>query len=111
MYKYQRYIAIIVHVIWFIWSEIKITLLLLYLLLSSSSFHFRTGTASPPPLPAQASVCTLVCSYAGVQQRGQVHIHLPEPRGACHLSLQQLNQVVLWLAAQVKTIISNPVHL
>ena len=27
MYKYQRYIAIIVHVIWLIWSEIKITLL------------------------------------------------------------------------------------
>ena len=109
MYKYQRYIAIIVHVIWFIWSEIKITLLLLYLLLSSSSFHFRTGTASPPP-SLRRPLCVL-CSYAGVQQRGQVHIHLPEPRGACHLSLQQLNQVVLWLAAQVKTIISNPVHL
>jgi hypothetical protein len=36
----------------------------------------------------------------GVQQRGQVHVHVSHPRGACHLPIQQLIQVVLRHSAQ-----------
>ena len=60
------------------------------------SVSIRGAPRVPPLNPSE----TIVHSPLGVQQRGALHLHLAHPRGARHLPLLQLHQVVRRLAAR-----------